>query len=207
MILRDVRNQPQLDDVWSFDGTITLGGTAQLLLPQQPRRAFLQIQNISTGSLWLGIGPATATATISGGAVASIAVNNGGLGYTVPPVVRLMGGLFLGDYEYAPGFVDSQQTRYPGQGATAVATISGGAVSAIAVNFGGSGYLTAPFVFLENQRPALGGGAVVPSATSGLLLVATGGAVTYDSNICPSSAISIFGATTGQQFTCKVVIG
>ena len=65
---------------------------------------------------------ATATATLSSGAVASIAVSAGGAGYTTAPVVTITGD---------------------GSSATATATIVGGVVTAITVTNGGSGYSSA----------------------------------------------------------------
>jgi len=70
---------------------------------------------------------ATATATISGGAVTSITVTNGGSGYTSPPEIQIFGG--------------------GGEIATATATINGsGEVDAINVTYGGTGYTGAPTV-------------------------------------------------------------
>ena len=65
---------------------------------------------------------ATATATLSGGAVASIAVSAGGAGYATAPVVTITGN---------------------GSSATATATVVAGVVTAITVTAGGSGYSTA----------------------------------------------------------------
>ncbi len=75
---------------------------------------------------------ATATSTITGDAVTSIAVDTGGYGYTATPTVTLSGG--------------------GGTGATATATISStGVVTSIAVDAGGSGYTSAPTVALSNE--------------------------------------------------------
>jgi hypothetical protein len=69
---------------------------------------------------------ATATATVSGGFVTIITVNNGGIGYVTPPPVTITGG--------------------SGSGAVATASISGGVVTAITVNNQGSGYAGTPTV-------------------------------------------------------------
>jgi FtsP/CotA-like multicopper oxidase with cupredoxin domain len=69
---------------------------------------------------------ATATASISGGAVNGIAVTNPGSGYTSVPGVHISGG--------------------GGFGATAVATLTGGGSVAITLTYGGSGYTGAPTV-------------------------------------------------------------
>ena len=199
MFLGNARNQPSLANTFSFDGTITAGGTSQLLLPQQPSRAYLSIQNISAGNLSIGIGPATATATVTNGAVASVAVNNGGVGYTSVPKVIFFGGTIVGDYQTCP----NPQQAAGNAPATAVAALSGTAVNTVTVLTGGAGYLTAPYVFFSNGLPDLGGGAFSPSATAGLLLT-PGSSFTMEATICLPDAVAIWGATTGQAFVCKV---
>ena len=68
---------------------------------------------------------ATATATLSGGTVGSIAVTNGGSGYLSVPTVTLSGG--------------------GGSGAVATALLTNGVVTSISVS-GGSGYTSTPTV-------------------------------------------------------------
>lgn len=80
------------------------------------------IQNFGNGG--------AATATISAGAVASVAVDSGGAGYTTPPPITLTGG--------------------GGSGAVVVATVAGGAITAINVVNGGTGYTGAPTVVIGN---------------------------------------------------------
>src|SRR5262249_38636756 len=84
--------QQRRDFLYSADGTITSGGTAQLVLAQSQSRSFLLLQNLSAGPLYVEIGAARATCTISNGAVASVSVANAGFNYTKPPVVRFLGG-------------------------------------------------------------------------------------------------------------------
>jgi formylglycine-generating enzyme required for sulfatase activity len=90
---------------------------------------------------------ATATATISGGTVASIAVTDGGAGYSQAPVVILAGG--------------------GGTGATATALMTGDAVSQINVMTGGSGYTNAPDVILSAPpgQPTVLGLQMIPLLT------------------------------------------
>jgi hypothetical protein len=78
---------------------------------------------------------ATATATLSGGFVTIIAVNNGGNGYVTPPAVTISGG--------------------GGSGAAATASVIGGAVTAITVNNPGTGYTSAPTVSIAAPPEAL----------------------------------------------------
>ncbi len=188
-----IRSQSHLDELFNFSGTITSGNTAQLLLPQQPGRTSLFIQNTSSGNLLVGLGPATATATVTNNAIASVAVNNGGTGYTLAPQVQFLGGVVKGDLTTAP--------QHP---AAAHATLSGDTVSTITVDDPGSGYLTPPYVFLRNPLPALGGGAYTPSATLGILLTPSWVFSASEMLIVPTSAIAIFGATTSQAFVCLV---
>jgi len=74
-----------------------------------------------------------ATATVAGGAVTAIAVNDGGAGYKSAPVITISGG--------------------NGKGATARAILANGQISAIEVTSGGSGYTAAPVVTIT---PAAG---------------------------------------------------
>ncbi|WP_148045377.1 hypothetical protein [Chryseobacterium cucumeris] len=86
--------------------------------------AILHIENFS-GT------PATATATISGGAVIGITISNGGSGYTSVPTINFYGG----------GSVVNGGSK-----ARATAVISNGQLTGITINNGGSGYTTAPTV-------------------------------------------------------------
>jgi hypothetical protein len=78
-------------------------------------------------------------------------------------------------------------------------------VASITIDYGGSGYLVAPYVSILNADadpngcadPSAGGG-------SGILLAANGG--TYDRNgtVCTTDAMALFCATgIGAKFTCK----
>lgn len=78
---------------------------------------------------------ATASVTISGGAVTAITVTNGGTGYTTSPTVIISGG-------------------GGGSGATATAHVTAGAVSSITVNTGGSGYNAVPIAILSRLPSA-----------------------------------------------------
>ncbi|HAV62363.1 MAG TPA: hypothetical protein DCY13_08375, partial [Verrucomicrobiales bacterium] len=72
---------------------------------------------------------ATATATVTGGFVTSITVNNPGAGYVVAPQVTIRDAT--------------------GVGAVATAALSGGQISAIAVNNAGTGYSASPTVAID----------------------------------------------------------
>ena len=81
---------------------------------------------------------AKATATRSGGGIASIAVNSGGSGYTTAPDVFLVGGGCTTD-------------------ATATATVSGGAITGFTVTSSGSGYTHTPDVLIQGSLGHLNG--------------------------------------------------
>jgi len=88
----------------------------------------------------IGLQQATATATVAGGRVTSIAVNSGGSGYlpAAPPAVVLTGG--------------------DGKGAKAVANVSpDGAVVSVSLTSTGSGYTSAPTVSIAPRAAAADG--------------------------------------------------
>ena len=91
------------------------------------------------GDVWVepipGGSGAAATATRSGTAIASIAVTNGGSGYTDAPTVTLTGGT-------------------PTTDAVLLAVISGGVVTSVSVTSGGADYSTTPTVsFTDPNAP------------------------------------------------------
>ncbi|NIF07176.1 hypothetical protein F3J23_17265 [Chryseobacterium sp. Tr-659] len=95
--------------------------------------AILHIENFN------GV-PATATATVSGGAVTGITITNGGSGYTTAPTVNFYGG----------GSVVNG-----GNKARATATVSNGVITGITLNNGGSGYNTAPTVAISGGNKGM----------------------------------------------------
>jgi FtsP/CotA-like multicopper oxidase with cupredoxin domain len=133
--------------------TLTNGGTGYTAVPRV---------NITGGG---GTG-ATATATLSGGAVLRVNVSSSGFGYSSAPVVTFTGGggasaaatANLGNagvrrilitnggsgYTSAPTISIAAPTT--GTKATAIAMISGGAVVGISVSNAGTGYTSVPVV-------------------------------------------------------------
>jgi hypothetical protein len=90
---------------------------------------------------------ATATATVSGGQIMSVAVNTGGSGYLSPPNINILN---------AGG----------GTGCSLTGTVSGGAVTAISGTPCGSGFTSAPTI----DMTFYGGGGSIGESTLGLLL-------------------------------------
>ncbi|SDJ63214.1 hypothetical protein [Chryseobacterium jejuense] len=83
---------------------------------------------------------ATATATISGGVVTGITINNGGSGYLTAPTVNLYGG----------GSIVNGGTK-----ARATANITNGVLTGITINNGGSGYTSTPTVVISGGNKGM----------------------------------------------------
>lgn len=125
---------------------------------------------------------ATADITLTGGAVTSINVDQGGTGYTTAPDVSItgdgQGATAVATITLTGGGVETVTvtnggtgynplnlpaisfTGGGGSGATAVATVTDGVISAITVTNPGSGYSAAPTVGIANPAPANQGSTV-----------------------------------------------
>ena len=202
MKLQGSMAQARVDYLYDASGTVTTGGTPQLILGRSISRSYLFIQNISALPMYIESGAGRATCTISNGQVqSSITVTNAGFGFKAPPVIEFVGG----------GIPAPQYTNYaglaqpnaptPGHPAQATANLSGGAIASITLNDPGSGYVLAPYLFLRSAfiDPF---GCSVPSASSGRLLAA-GESWEFNGTCCPTEAFAVFGATTAQAYTCK----
>jgi len=193
--------------MYDASGAITLGGTAQLLLPDHGwcGRSHFFFQNISVVNMYVDFGAARATATITSGVVTGTTITNAGFNYSKPPIVRFEGGGNGPNSSYiglaAPGGLS------PSNVATGVAVMTGTApnlsVASITLTHPGSGYVQAPFVFLFNSDldPY---GAALPSATeAGGISVGPQGTIYYNGTVCPTDPVAVFCATTSAAFTCK----
>ncbi len=199
------RGQLVRDFLYDASSTITTGGTPQIVLPEHASRTHLFIQNISTGNLFVEFGGARAHATLTSGVVTSITMDNVGFGYTLAPEVIFLGG---GDLKknptyLCPGLAGNVSPSLPAAG---TAVLSSGTVASVTITNGGANYVKAPYVFLRSRLEDPYGTAIA-SATNGVELASGGGSIFYNGTATPTDAISIFGATTGQQFTCKYMIG
>jgi|SRR5208283_4977211 len=194
------------------DGTITTGGTAQLLLGKSFSRSFFFFQNISAGLLTLEFGAGAATAVLTSGVVTSVTVTNAGFNFTKPPLVRFLGGGQPRTDSVAPLTQNVINSSYvglsqpngpsPSNGATALATLSTGAIASITVTSGGSGYILPPYVQLLNSDLDPNG-VSLPSATVGMQFPTLAPPLILNGTCCPIDAISVWGLTTGQAFVCK----
>ena len=206
MYLVGSRGQQQVDDLYDYSGSITTGGTAQLLLPQSKSRSTLLVVNLSSLSMNLQFGCGLApTAVLTSGVVTSVTVNDTGFGYTDAPEVMFLGGGNQGDPQTRGGTMpDWPAPTKPARGRAIMATsaLGGLKVSSIEIDDGGAGYLAPPFVYLRALRtdPT---GVGLPTAVLGVPLAANGGNLYVNGTTCPSSAIAIFGSVTALPYTVK----
>ena len=188
------------------DGTVLSATLPQLILPEQWQRAHLKFQNTSTATMYLEFGSARAHCALTNGQVSSITIDNGGFGFTIPPLVEFLGGggdsnsTRIGTIDpYGPSPNIGPRNR-PSQGH---AVLTGGAVSSIEIDDPGNGYLVAPYVRIINN-PLDFIGCADPSAGSG------SGCILYPSQwftdeqlTVPTEQIAVFCATLSAPFFCR----
>lgn len=205
MQLPNTRGQQQRDNLYDASGTITTGGTAQLLLPEAKSRSLLILQNISDTAMFVEFGSARATATLTSGVVTSCSITNAGFGFTIPPIIEFLGG---GNDGWNMGNPTMNTPGLPGwpspaNPALGIAVLSGTTVGSITVTNGGANYKNAPYVFIRNSYndPF---GCATPSATSGIQLPANMTVpFIFNGTACPTDSVAIFCATTEKSFACK----
>lgn len=198
--------------LFDASGTISSGGTAQLLLPRARSRSSLIINNISDTAMYIEFGGARATASLSSGAVSSCSITNAGLGFSLAPTVHFLGGGYDNRYQTTPTFSIVGLPEWPspispaGRPAKAHCVMTGSApnmtVSSIVIDDPGAGYAYPPYVQLRND-PNDPYGCAVPSATSGILLAASGGSYTPNGTVCSTDQFAVYCATSGKAFTVK----
>jgi hypothetical protein len=185
-----------------FRSDLTMSGAAQLVLARSQSRCLLLLHNAGINPMYIEIGAGAATATITNGAVSSIAVTNTGFNFTKPPAVRLVGGGQAGNSSYlglnqpnGPG--PNSMAGLTGHPAAAHCVMTGSAgaqtISSIVVDHGGAGYVIAPYVHIFNDDldPY---GAALPAAGAALLLSA-GNSLRFDASACPTESISVLGTS------------
>lgn len=216
MKLPNTRGQGQHDPYYDVSGTVTAGGTPQLILPVQPARSHLFIQNISPGDLYFEFGSARARATLTSGVVSALTILNPGFNFTRPPIVEFMGG------GQNIGFGNSFNSSFTGAGAVGYPSPSGispagatmrpararcvlttGAVTSFRIDDGGAGYVIAPYVWIRNDLLDPNGCAD-PSNNSGSgIYLASGQSYYINGTACPTDSLAVYGASTSQAFTVK----
>ena len=207
-----VYNPDLVSRLYDASGTITTGGTAQLVLPQAKTRTSLIIENISAYNMFLEFGAARATAVVTNGVVTSATVTNAGQGYSLPPQIKFLGGLVGSPLNpnttsYTPTSLPdwSPANNMPSAHCVMTGTAPNKSVSSIVIDSGGSLLNCPPYMLLTND-PLDPFGGCIASATNGILLLANGGSYTANGSVCTPDAISIFCATTGAAFTCKYTL-
>lgn len=209
--LQGLRGQIYPDRMYDASGTITSGGTAQLLLPKSEMRSSLLIQNTSDTNMFIEIGSARASATLTTGTVTSVSVTNAGFGYWLAPTVKFVGGAYTGFPTNGLTVTLPSDASWPSPARPAKAhcNMTGAAgsmtISSITIDDPGAGYQYPPYIVITNNPLDLWG-AAVPSATVGLELVASGGNYTSNGSICTNEQISIFCASSSKAFMCKYTL-
>lgn len=189
------------DLTFRADGTITSGSLPQLILPEQWQRSFFQFCNVSNSPMYLEFGSARAHCALTNKGVSSITVDNGGFGFTRPPMVQFLGG-GSGDNTSRIGTIDPFGPA-PDHPAQAHCTLSGGAVNAIIIDDPGIGYLVSPYVRITND-PLDFVGCADPSSGSGSgLLLQSGQIITENELIVPTDQVAVFCATATAPFFCR----
>lgn len=142
-------------------GIIASGTAPQLVLPETSSRASFLFQNTSAAGMWLGLGSARASATISGGVVNAVTVVNAGFNFSRAPLVRFYGGGIQpqgGVIQANASYVSGTAYGFPSPSHPALAhcVMTGSApnmsVASIAIDDGGAGYVIAPYVLLTNSE-------------------------------------------------------
>lgn len=197
-----------------FDATLTLSGSAQLVLAQSLARSCLILQNLGANSMAIEFGSARATATLTNGAVSSIAVTNAGFNFTKPPVVRFLGGGYpqtstgVGQGGLNTSYLGLNQPNGPAPShlAEAHCVMSGSpgalTVASITVDDGGSGYACAPYVFITNSDLDPYGCATPALTSAGLILASGTGPLAFNGTFCSTNSISVIG-TSSDVLACK----
>jgi|HubBroStandDraft_6_1064221.scaffolds.fasta_scaffold65177_4 hypothetical protein len=193
-----------------YDATVALTGSAQLVLGQSQARSCLILQNLGANSMAVEFGSARATATLTSGAVSSIAVTNAGFNFTKPPVVRFLGGgqpqtwTGVGQGGLNTSYLGLGQPNAPAPSdvAQAHAVLSGNSVSSIVVDHGGSGYVAAPYVFITNSDLDPYGCATPALTSAGIILASGTGPLAFNGTFCSTDAISVIG-TSADVLLCK----
>lgn len=210
MQLPGTRAQQLRDFMFDASGSITAGGTSQLVLPERKSTSFLFFQNISDTDMYLEFGSARATATLTSGAVTSVTVTNGGFGFTRPPVVRFEGGGNTSWDMNNPSFLGCGQIGYPAPGSVARArcVLTAGVVSSIVVDSPGASYAQAPYVMISDSLLDPFGCAdpFYGSAVSGFLIGSQGGSYYVNGTACTTDPISVYCASSNKKYTCRWMI-
>lgn len=209
--LPDMRLQIATRD-WAYDqsGTITTGGTAQLVIPERKTTTMLLLQNVSsTATMFFTVGTALLSCTISGGSVNAVTVVNAGFGFTNTPTITPMGGgnpLSVSGL-IPPGLPGWDTPANPGTFTavmTSAAPLPGLKISSVTIGAGGgSGYLAAPYLFVTNAATDPSGVATPTANGAGTYALLPYGSLCINDFTNPTDPIAVYCPTTGAPWTLK----
>lgn len=200
------RAQQVQDYLYYADGVIAAGGTSQLVLPRAKSRSYLYFQNQAIEPMYLEIGGAKATVSISGGALNAFTIVNGGFGYVKPPTVLLLGGGPVENVAIASMGAGLPDWPAPSDVGTAYATVAAGIVTAITVEKPGAGYLRAPYVqLINNDADAYGCADPFFGSAGKGYLIGAGGSLLFEQQ-CPTDPVAVYAATTNSAYLCRYMI-
>ena len=194
------------------DGQIASATLPQLVLPENTSRSSVFFMNTSSAIMWYGFGSARATCTISGGAVATVTITNAGFGFTRAPLVQFLGGGTLNQQGIIPAnssYVGAGGPGFPSPSnvATGHAVLTGSTVSSIVIDNPGSGYVTAPYVFVYNSVLDPNGcfdPSALQNAAAGSGFQLYPGQSVYESHTAVTTdPLAVFCATLTSTFACR----
>ncbi|HEY4355961.1 MAG TPA: hypothetical protein VGN16_09455 [Acidobacteriaceae bacterium] len=204
-------DQHKRDFTYWADGSIASITLPQLVLPEHTSRSSLFFQNTSSAIMWIGMGSARATCSLTSGVVTSVTITNGGFNFTKPPIVHFLGGAVapaFGQHPANTSYVGAAGPGFPSPQSPARgrAVLTGSAVTSVAIDNGGSSYVATPYVFMQNSDLDPNG-CFDPSATqsgvagSGFQLY-PGQSMTWNGTVMTTDALAVFCATLNSTFSC-----
>jgi hypothetical protein len=199
--------------IYDASGTISTGGTAQLIIPRVFSRTQFIFVNNSTSVMYLETGGARASAAVStsgatSGTVTGVTVTNAGFNYSLAPLIIFYagGGLNPNNSNFLGPIPPTGDFPAPIRPAQAHCVMTGSApnmsISSIVIDDPGAGYLYPPYVYIGNNENDPNG-AAVPSVGVGMYIAASGGNLILNGTACTTDQWSVFCATTSSSYSCK----
>jgi hypothetical protein len=202
MYIQGTKTQQVRDLYYRADGSVTGVGSPVLVLPEAKSRSYLLLQNISNAGLYFEFGSARATCSITNGKITNTTITNPGFGFKQPPIISPQGGGAGGNSTFSGG----STVGYPSPSHLAVlqAVLTGGVLTSINILDGGSGYVVAPTLFIQNSAlDTIGCADPSYNSGSGLYLPGNGASFYVNGTTCGTDQIACYGVGSGTQtFTC-----
>ena len=206
--MQGMRNQQVRDLTLDASGTITTGGTAQLVLPERLSTTMLLIQNVSaTATMFFSFGSAVLSATLTGTKVTSVSVVNAGFNFTYAPTVEFQGGGNPTNTAMtAAGLWGYDSPTHPARATcvmTSASPLPGLKIASVTVDDGGSGYRTAPYCWVKNSQLDPFGVATPTANGAGTYALLPYGSLAINDFANPTDPIAVYCATTTAHFSVK----